>query len=212
LKRHFRRGQVAQRFDAVAWLEKEGIAGSKLESLLCFMYHETRYWIHMFPHYTHKKAFNEIKDIMYRECKQREWEDIVAGGTFGAVFDVFTNTNGVQVFGVHLYFWSRENERRSIFFTLAEIGDEKAETLFRHFLRMCVSWGINPEFLVHAGMDNARTNMGIHKGFAKLLASVAPFVHIGPCLAHRCVNSLLFVKVYAVLLNLCSFLLCFFFF
>ncbi|GHU25875.1 hypothetical protein FACS189472_19010 [Alphaproteobacteria bacterium] len=187
LELHIREIQVREHFDVMCLMQKLKLPMRDFDQLLFFLHHQHSYFIPHYLKYTHhsSECANEFKDILYSEFKADDRRDIVNAGPFSANFDVYTDVNGFQVLGMHIFYWGPDDKIVSKFISMCRLDDgETAEQLLKHYLEMLQKWNIQPEFLVHASLDNAEVNMGVHKGFAKLLNDIGYYVHITPCACH----------------------------
>jgi hypothetical protein len=186
---HFQEIQLRGHFDAMCLMQKLHIAMRDFDQMLFYTHYQQSYLVphNMLPPPTHHSSVcaNEFRDILYTEHKADDRRDIINAGTFAAVFDVYTDITSFQVLGMRIYYWGPDDKVVEKFFSMCRLDNgERAKELLRHYLEMLEKWGIKPEFMVHVSMDNVEVNMGVKRGFAKLLNDIGIYVHITACACH----------------------------
>ena len=112
--------------------------------------------------------------------------DDIKGKPFFFLFDETTTQQVKKQFDAYLQYWSSENQISNIYAGSCFVGHCNSDQLFDHFHYFIKELELNPNLLLHLGMDGPNVNLKFQQDLAKYFDEKGvSFFNIDTCLLHK---------------------------
>ena len=106
--------------------------------------------------------------------------------SFSFLFDETITQQVEKQFDAYLQYWSSKNQTSNIYAGFCFVGHCNSDQLFDHFHHFIKEPELNPNLLLHLGMDGPNVNLKFQQNLAKYFDEKGvSFLNIDTCLPHK---------------------------